>query len=155
MTDELKLTQAGYDSLKKELEHLKNEKLPEVVERIDTARQLGDLSENAEYHEAKDDQGIISARIRELEAMLLHAQIVEKAEGGAINIGSKIIVIDDQGVERNYEIVDQTQADPAVGKISNESPLGSGFLGKKEGQKVTISLPAGDKAYDIKKVTNE
>ena len=153
MTDEILMTQEGYDNMKKELEYLKNEKMPIIIERIDTARQLGDLSENAEYHEAKDDQGLAAAKIREYTAKLELAKIVEKTAGDVIDIGSQITIEDESGKEREMEIVDQTQADPANGNISNESPLGADFIGNKVGDEVSIVLPAGVKKYKIVKVS--
>jgi transcription elongation factor GreA len=153
MNEEIMMSQSGLDALKEELADLKNEKMPEIIQRIDAARQLGDLSENAEYHEAKDDQGLTAARIRELEVKIQRAVIVEKESDGTVNIGSKIDVVGTDGDVVSFEIVDQTQADPLEGKISNESPMGSAFIGKKEGDAVEVDLPAGMKMFTIKKVS--
>ena len=150
---EILMSQEGLDKLKKELEYLKKEKMPEIIERIDSARQLGDLSENAEYHEAKDDQGLTAARIRELESKIENATVVDKGEQKGITIGSKITVEDQDGNVKEYEIVDQTQADPLEGKISNESPIGSSFMNRSQGDVVEVELPAGTKEFTIKKVS--
>ncbi len=147
------MTQEGYDSVKKELDYLKKEKMPEIIQRIEDALKLGDLSENAEYQEAKEDQGITSAKIRELENKIHHAKIIEKSSGGPVSIGSKLTVVDETGATKEYEIVDQTQADPVSGKISNESPIGEAFMDRVEGDTVEVTLPAGTKSFTIKTIS--
>jgi len=153
MADEILMTKEGFEMMTEELETLKKVKLPEIISRIEAAIKLGDLSENAEYHEAKDDQGMISARIREIEAKLHKVKIVEKTSGSKVNIGSKITIVDEAGNEKTIEIVDQVQADPMSGKISNESPIGAALVNRLEGDNVEVELPAGMKTYKIKKVS--
>ncbi len=153
MSNEILMTQEGYDSVKKELDYLKNEKMPEIIQRIEDALKLGDLSENAEYQEAKEDQGITSAKIRELENKIHNAKIIEKSSGGPVSIGSRLTVVDETGATKEYEIVDQTQADPVAGKISNESPIGEAFMDRVEGDTVEVALPAGTKTFTIKSIS--
>lgn len=152
MNEKILMTKESYEALKLELEKLKTEVMPLIVKRIEEAIKLGDLSENGEYHSAKDDQGWTASHIRELDNKIFRAQIVEKTSGVNIDIGSKIVVTDLDGKERSMEIVDQTQADPANGKISNLSPFGAGFIGKKQGDVVEIELPSGSKKYTVKSV---
>lgn len=131
---------------------LKTVKMPVIISRIEESIKLGDLSENAEYHEAKDDQGMTAARIRELEAIISQAEIVDKGGNDVVAIGSIVTIEDESGKVKDIEIVDQTQANPAENKVSNESPLGSAFMGYKKGAKVLVKLPAGDKTYFIKEI---
>lgn len=152
MNEKILMTKESFEALKLELVKLKTEIMPVIVKRIEEAIKLGDLSENGEYHAAKDDQGWAASRIRELDNKIFKAQIVEKTSGATIDIGSKIVVTDVDGKERSMEIVDQTQADPANGKISNLSPFGAGFIGKKQGDVVEIELPSGSKKYTVKSV---
>jgi transcription elongation factor GreA len=119
---------------------------------LEEAIKLGDLSENAEYHQAKDDQGWAAARVREIESKIENAKIIQRTTGKQVDIGSKLEIIDQDGRERTMEIVDQLSADPVNGKISNESPMGTALMSKKEGDKVEVQLPSGPKTYVIKKV---
>ena len=138
------LTAEGLDKLKKEYNDLKNEKMPAVVERIARAKELGDLSENAEYQDAKDEQSFIAGRLAELEMIIRKAEIIEtKQNSELVNLGSKIkVVCDDK--EYQYTITGSNEADPAKGLISNESPLGRAFLGRKVGETVTAAIPRGE-----------
>lgn len=149
MSEKILMTKESLEALKLELEKLKTEIMPVIVKRIEEAIKLGDLSENGEYHAAKDDQGWTASRIRELEDKIFRAQVIEKTSGTTIDIGSKIVIADMDGKERSMEIVDQTQADPVSGKISNLSPLGAEFIGKKKGDTVEVTLPSGLKKYTI------
>lgn len=148
------LTQDGYQKLKSELEHLKNVARKDVIERIATAKELGDLKENAEYAEAKDDQGLIEAKICELEEVLKNAVIVDeekkKKSGGehVVTIGSTVSV-SCKGTACEYMIVGTEEADPSNAKISYESPLGSAFLNKRIGDQVVVSAPKGEYTYVI------
>lgn len=144
------LTPEGKEKLERELREL-IAKRPEIADRIRRAREMGDLKENAEYHDAKDEQGMMEARIREVQNILAQAEVVKKGEGGSITLGSKIIVAA-KGFEKKYEIVGGNEADPMMGKISNESPLGRALLGHKQGESVEASLPAGKIIYEIKEV---
>ncbi|HPV70584.1 MAG TPA: transcription elongation factor GreA [Candidatus Magasanikbacteria bacterium] len=145
------LTAAGLEKVKKDLEDLKN-KLPEISDKIERAKELGDLSENAEYHEAKDDYAFTQGRIQELEQIVLRAKIVTKNSDNTVGIGSTIKVKNDKGKEMEYTIVGSNEADPIHGKISNESPLALSFLGKKIGDRVEVKIPTGLSAYQILEV---
>ncbi|MBU4216820.1 transcription elongation factor GreA [Candidatus Parcubacteria bacterium] len=151
MEDQI-ITQEGYDKLKDELDHLKNFKRREIADRIQKAKDMGDLSENAEYSEAKDAQAFNDGRIAELMAMLKNLTVVESTEHhDSIGMGSKIVVKSD-GKEREFMIVSFNEADPINGKISNESPLGKAFIGKKKGAVVMVQTPKGAKEYRIEKI---
>ena len=141
------------DQLKKELEHLKKEVMPSIITKIEEAQKLGDLSENAEYHSAKDDQGMAAGRIREIEAILQQVRVIEAASGKTITIGSKITLVDlDTMNEKDVQVVDQVQSNPLEGKISNESPMGKVLIGQTEGDEVIVELPSAMKKYKIIKV---
>lgn len=143
------ITKEGLKKLKMEVAELKDNKRAEIAERIQTAKELGDLSENAEYAEAKDEQAFIEGRIMEIEAILRNATIIEKtSKNGKVQVGSRI-KIKDEAEEREYFIVGSNEADPTAGKISNESPLGQAFIGKKKGDIVEIELPRGTKRIEI------
>ena len=145
MSKEILLTQAGYDDLVKELEYLKSEKRAEIAEKIKVARGFGDLSENSEYDEAKNEQGLVEQKINELEYTLKHAKIVNKEEMQAhgINVGSHVVVVDEDDFEEEYDIVGATEFDPFNNKISLDSPIGAALVGHTAGEEVEVSLPAG------------
>src|SRR3989338_6452101 len=146
------ITREGWEKLKKELDCLKNVRRHEIAERIERAKDMGDLSENAEYAEAKDEQAFNEGRIIELEALIKNVTIVEN--GGAkerIGMGSKITV-KVGGEEKEYIIVSFNEVDPLAGKISNESPLGRAFLDKKGGDKEKVQTPKGEMEYEILRV---
>ena len=145
MNKEILLTQAGYDDLVKELDYLKSEKRAEIAEKIKVARGFGDLSENSEYDEAKNEQGLVEQKINELEYTIKHAKIVTKADmhANGISVGTKVTVVDDFGDEEVYDIVGATEFDPFNNKISLESPIGAALAGHKEGDEVEVSLPNG------------
>ena len=143
------ITKEGLAKIKKELNDLKDVKRRDIAERIREAKELGDLSENAEYTEAKNDQSFIEGRILEIESILKSATIIKEASSkGQIEVGSKI-KIQDGNETKSYFIVGSNEADPAKGKISNESPLGQAFLGKKKGDIVEIKVPQGTKKFEI------
>lgn len=151
MSDETYITQEGLEKLKKELNELKNIKRKEVAYRIEQAREFGDLSENAEYAEAKNEQAFIEGRIAELNIILKNATIIKETKSdGVVKVGSKIKIKDgiDQ-IVKEYKIVGSEEADPSQGLISNESPIGRAFLGKKVGTVVKISVPRGIIRYEI------
>lgn len=151
MPDQI-ITQEGYDKLKKELEELKTVKRREIADRIQKAKDMGDLSENAEYSEAKDAQAFNEGRIIELSQMLKNLTIVKNTHSHvSIGMGSKITAVTD-GKERKFTIVSFNEADPLEGKISNESPLGTAFLNKKKGDTVLVKTPKGEMQYTILKV---
>ena len=144
------LTSEGYLELEEELNHLKTDKRDEVLKSLKEARSLGDLSENAEYDAARDEQAKLEARIKELEYIIEHATIIEEAsEEGVVNIGSTVSLEyeGDDDVEE-YRIVGSQEADPFNNKISNESPIAKAILNKKVGEIVEVSSPDG--VYKVK-----
>lgn len=146
------LTEEGFKKIKEELEYLKTIKRQEVAERIHSAKELGDLSENAEYSAAKDDKAETEARISEIEQILKEAIIIEEPKKiGIVQVGSTIIVENSEG-SRKYMIVGRNEANPSEGKISNESPIGAAFLGKKINDQVKIHTPKGNVEYKIKSI---
>ena len=143
---ELVITEDGFNNIKKELEYLKTVKRHEVADRIKTAREFGDLSENAEYDEAKNEQGILEARINEMEVTLANATVVDDSQlsKDEINVGSVIKIKDIELDEiSQIQIVGSTEADPDNGKISDESPVGLAVLRKKSGDFVEVQAPIG------------
>ena len=143
------ITKEGYEKIEKEIEYLSTVKRKEIADRIQRAKEMGDLSENAEYHEAKDEQAYNEGRIIELKATLKNLTVVENGGGGdEVGMGSTITVKTGDK-EKTYTIVSFNEADPLEGKISNESPIGKAFLGKKKGDKVIVETPKGEKEYEI------
>jgi len=143
------LSPEGLEKLQQERQYLKTVKSRELSERIDQAKQMGDLKENAEYHAAKDEMGMLQARLREIEEMLKNYQIIEESSKTTeVRIGSQVKVSSRLG-EKVYRIVGMTEADPSQGLISNESPLGRAFLGKAEGDDVAVQTPGGITTYTI------
>ncbi|MFA5644369.1 MAG: transcription elongation factor GreA [Patescibacteria group bacterium] len=144
------MTHEGYKKLKDELTYLSNVKRKEIAERIERAKELGDLSENAEYSEAKDAQALNEGRIIELSSILKNVTVVDSmgVGKGKIDMGSSVKVLIN-GNEKEYVIVSFNEADPINGKISNESPLGMSFLGKKKGDEVLVDTPRGEVKYKI------
>lgn len=147
------ITQEGYNKLKEEHDYLSTVRRREIADRIERAKELGDLSENAEYSEAKDAQALNEGRIMEILNILKNVTIVNKAsDSDEVSMGSKVNVkIDDK--EKQYTIVSFNEADPVNGLISNESPLGMAFLGKKKGDTVKVETPRGVMSYKITKVS--
>ena len=151
MNDQI-ISQEGYDKLKEELDNLTTVKRREIAERIKEAKEQGDLSENAEYSEAKDAQALNEGKILELMGILKNVTVVETVNGGnEVLMGSKVTVKSDKG-EKDYEIVSFNEADPLAGKISNESPLGVAFLHRKKGDMVEVETPRGAVKYKIMKI---
>lgn len=139
------LTLEGKQKLEQELEELKFVRRPKVAERIRQAKEEGDLRENAEYDDAKMEQGFVEGRIRELEALLKHVKIIDHVNGGSkVVVGSTITVRDqDEEFEEVFTLVGSVEADPSKGRISNESPIGQALLGKKVGDTVQVQTPGG------------
>ena len=148
MSDEIILSPDGKKKLVEELEHLKKNKRREVAERISTAKEFGDLSENAEYHEAKDEQAFIEGRILELEHLLKIATVVAAKKSKTANVGSSI-ELQKNGSTMNLRLVGATEADPGSGKISVDSPLGNAVFGKNEGEDFELQTPGGLAIYKI------
>ena len=153
MAEEVILTKEGKEELEKRLEYLKVTARAEITERIKTAREFGDLSENAEYDAAKNEQAMIEGEILEIENKLKYAVIIKESKKGLVSLGSKVdFVDDDTNEEFTYEIVGTTEADVELGRISNESPIGNALLGRKEGDNVKVTVPAGITSITVKKV---
>lgn len=145
------LTQAGLQKIQGELEVLKKRR-KDIIARIQTAKEFGDLSENAEYDDARNEQSFVEGRIQELEEMIKHAKIVEKSShGDTIGVGSAVTVMI-EGDEEIYEIVGVNESDPAQGKISVESPIGKALVGSRKGETIVVETPAGKFDYKIVKV---
>lgn len=142
------LSAEGLEKMKQEFEDRKTKVRAEIAEKISAAKELGDLSENFEYQEAKEQQGQNEGRIMELEAMIKDCAIVEQQRGGTINLGSHFTV-QVNGAKRQFEIVGSAEADPLTGKISNESPLGQAFIGRGEGEVAEVKVPSGTMSYKI------
>ncbi len=147
------LTPAGLDKIKQELDELKKRR-KEIIARIQTAKEFGDLSENAEYDDARNEQSFVEGRIQELDEMIKHAKIVEKTAkaGDKINVGSTVTV-QVEGDEEVYEIVGANESDPASGKVSIESPIGTALVGASKGDTVVVQTPAGKFDYKIVNVS--
>ena len=151
-TKEIYVTNEGLEQMKQELEDLIQVKRPEVIKALKEARALGDLSENAEYDAARQEQAQTEARIKELESMIEHAVIIENVDTNEVSIGTKVTIeyVDDDDTEE-YSIVGVKEADPFNNKISNESPIARAILGKKIGDIVSVESPNG--TYDVKVVS--
>lgn len=146
------LTQAGYKKLQDELEYLKVTWRKEIAEKIKDARAQGDLSENAEYDAAKDEQREKEGRIVEIEEILKNCEVVESsaAGDGKINVGCHVVLLDVEMEEQmEFDLVGSSEANSLKGKISNESPVGNALIGKEAGDTVTVESPAGDIEYKI------
>jgi transcription elongation factor GreA len=143
------ISKDGLDKLRAELEEMLNVRRPEIAQRIHDAKEHGDLSENAEYEDAKNEQAFVEGRIQTLEAMIKNATIIdENTSTDHVQIGSTVKVKGDDGPE-TFMIVGSAEAKPADGRISNESPVGRALLGRKKGEKVVVQVPAGDFSYTI------
>jgi len=147
------ISKEGLENLKTELENLVKNKRPAVIERIATAQELGDLSENAEYHEARAQQSFIEGRVQELETLIKNAVIVKASKKtDSVGLGSTVHAICGDGRKIKYTIVGHSEADPMSGKISHESPLGQAFMGKAVGDKFELQIPAGKLECKIGKI---
>lgn len=158
LNKEILVTKAGYEKLVEELEHLKNVRRKEVAEHLKEAISYGDLSENSEYEEAKNEQAFVEGRIIELELKVKNAKIVKevkKDKGTTVQLGSEVVLLE-QGSKNSKEetitLVGATEAEPFAGKVSNESPLGHALFEKKVGDIVTFEAPKGEVSYKIVKI---
>ena len=142
------ISKKGLEKLEKELDYLQNTKRKQVATRLKSAIEQGDLSENAEYQDAKDQQAWTEGRIIELKNKIKNVQIIKKEKNGKITVGSQV-KIKNNGQEFEYTIVGSQEADPLQGKISNESPLGQAFIGHRKGEKVNVQTPEGQIQYNI------
>jgi transcription elongation factor GreA len=149
---EVILTAEGYEKLKEEIEHLSSEKRREVAERIRVAREFGDIAENAEYADAKNEQAMLEHRIAQLEERLANARVIEADEvtTDTVSVGSKVRLRDmDANRTVEYHIVGSAEANPSEQKLSNESPVGKAIMGRKKGEVVEVAAPRGSLKYKI------
>ena len=146
------LTAEGFLKLEEELNELKTVRRPQIIQAIKDARAQGDLSENADYDAARNEQAQIEAKIKELEYRLEHSDIATNAKKGSINVGSTVTGVDEDGDEDTYTLVGSIEADSFNNKISNESPLGIALIGHKEGDNVDVDSPNGTYSLKIVKV---
>jgi|SRR5579883_1623630 len=146
------LTRAGYEKLIQELEPLKKQK-NQLSQDIAEAREKGDLKENAEYHSAKEKLGEVMTRIAKIQDKLQNAKIIDelKVPKGVVSIGCEVTLQDEDGDEMTYRLVGEDESDPAEGRISVYAPIAQGLLGKKQGEKVEVQLPAGPRTFKILK----
>lgn len=150
--DRIPMTREGYEKLKAELDHMQSTQMIEITKRVAAARDMGDLSENAEYHAAREDQGILQARINELKGRLSHAMIMEKGNGPSDTVifGARVKVKDlDYDDEEEFQLVGPGEDDPDNNKILTTSPIGQGLIGKKIGETAEIEVPKGLLRFQI------
>lgn len=153
--ERIPMTKQGAEKLRRELEHLKKVRRPRVIEAIATARAHGDLSENAEYHAAKEEQAFVEGRIRELEDKLARAHIIDPAtiDSDKVVFGATVSLIDlENGTEVNYQIVGIDEADIEQGKISITSPIARALIGKEEGDIAVVQAPGGEREFEIQEI---
>src|SRR3989338_761694 len=144
------ITEEKRKALEIELKELKGPKRKEILENLAYAKSLGDLSENAEYHQTREDQGKLEERIQKIEQILQSSQVVSGGGGEVIEIGSKVVVVKDgEKREKKYQIVGSEEADMTQGKISNKSPFGQALLGRKKGDDISFKTPSGAVNYKI------
>ena len=146
------LTPEGLQKLKDELEHLVTERRQEIIERIQEAVAHGDLSENADYAQAKEEQAFVEGRIAEIEEIVRNAEIIKHTSSDVVNIGSTVKVTIDSK-EYTYTVVGSNEANPREGKISNESLVGRALMGRQMGEKVEVETPSGTKIYEVLEVS--
>lgn len=151
--EKMPMLQEGYEKLNEQLKALKAER-PLIVDAIEEARAHGDLSENAEYHAAKERQGQIEASIADIEDKLSRAQIIDPRElsGDRIVFGATVTLLDEDEKSVKYQIVGQAEADAKTGRISYNSPLGRALIGKSVGEEIEVTVPAGDRWYEVNKI---
>ena len=149
--DKIPLTRAGHTALNEELKTLKSVERPAVIRAIAEAREHGDLSENAEYHAAREKQSFIEGRVKELEGILGLADVIDTSKmSGAVKFGAAVKIVDeDTDEEKIYQIVGEPEADIEAGKLNIKSPLARALIGKDEGDSVEVRTPGGEKAYEI------
>jgi len=151
--DKMPMLQEGYDKLQADLKRRKEER-PQIVDAIEEARAHGDLSENAEYHAAKERQGQVEAEIADLEGKLSRAQIIDPTElsGDKVVFGATVTLLDEDDKQIRYQIVGETEADAKRGRISYNSPLGRGLIGRRVDDEVEVTVPSGDRYYLVSKI---
>ncbi|MCS6858382.1 MAG: transcription elongation factor GreA [Sandaracinaceae bacterium] len=155
--EKIPMTPEGYAALLAEVEHLKNVERPKISKEIGAAREHGDLRENAEYHAAKERQGLIEARIAELEDRLARAEVIDVARvggGDEVRFGAYVSLLDlDSGKRLRYRVVGPVEADIKKGAISIHSPLGRALIGRKRGETISVETPSGERSYEILEVS--
>ena len=149
--EKIPLTRPGYDKLDKELKHLKSVERPAIIRAISEAREHGDLSENAEYHSAKEKQSFIEGRVKELEGVIGLAEVIDPSKlSGTIKFGAHVALADeDTDEEKTYQIVGEYEADIEAGRLNIKSPLARALIGKDEGDSVEVRTPGGVRSYEI------
>lgn len=149
--DKIPMTRAGFEALDAELKHLKSVERPAIIRAIAEARELGDLSENAEYHSAREKQSFIEGRITQVEGMLSRAEVIDPARlSGTIKFGATVtLASEDTGEEKTYQIVGEAEADIERGRLNVKSPLARALIGKDEGDSVEVRTPGGVKGYEV------
>jgi transcription elongation factor GreA len=149
--DKIPMTRAGFDALDAELKHLKSVERPAIIRAIAEARELGDLSENAEYHSAREKQSFIEGRITQLDGMLGLAEVIDPARlSGTIKFGATVtLAAEDTGEEKTYQIVGEAEADIERGRLNVKSPLARALIGKDAGDSVEVRTPGGVKGYEV------
>lgn len=155
MSEKVPMTASGYARLEEELKHLRSVARPEVIKAIAEAREHGDLSENAEYHAARERQSFIEGRVAELEDKISRAQVIDpsKLSGDTVMFGATVEVVDeDTDQESTFQIVGETEAEVKEGRIAVTSPMARALIGKQEGESVEVTTPKGTKAYEILKI---
>ena len=152
--DKIPLTRAGAARLEAEMKRLKTEERPAIIRAIAEAREHGDLSENAEYHSAREKQGFIEGRIKELESVLGRAEVIDPAkQSGAIKFGATVTIVDeDTDEEKVYQIVGEPEADLESGRLNMNAPIARALIGKEEGDSVEVRTPRGERSYEVTKV---
>ncbi len=153
--DKIPLTRAGHTALNEELKKLKSEERPAVIRAIAEAREHGDLSENAEYHAAREKQSFIEGRVKELEGILSLADVIDTSRlSGTIKFGAVVTLVDeDTDEEKTYQIVGEPEADLEQGKLNIKSPLARALIGKDEGDSVEVRTPGGERSYEVLTIT--
>lgn len=155
MSDKVPMTAKGYSDLEEELRYLKTTARPEVIRAIAEAREHGDLSENAEYHAARERQSFIEGRVGELEDKIARAEVIDVAslDGDTVKFGATVTLVDeDTEAETAYQLVGETEADVKAGRLAITAPLARALIGKEVGDSIEVMTPAGSKAYEILKV---
>ena len=152
--DKMPMLQEGYDRLQSEVRHLKMVERPAIIDAIEEARAHGDLSENAEYHAAKERQGQVEAQIAEIDDRLSRAMVIDPTtlSGDKVVFGATVTLLDEDEKKIKYQLVGQTEADAKVGRISYNSPLGRALIGRQKGDEVEVTTPAGERYYEIAKI---
>jgi transcription elongation factor GreA len=153
--DKIPLTRAGFDKLDAELKHLKSVERPAIIRAISEAREHGDLSENAEYHSAKEKQSFIEGRVKELEGVISLADVIDPTKlSGTVKFGATVALVDeDTDEEKTYQIVGEYEAEIESGKLNMKSPLARALIGKDEGDSVEVRTPGGVRSYEILSIT--